>query len=82
MQYSNGEATRNRDTDEFNKNFDEVKFPKRKETSTDEKEKRRKDFLRRNLIESWDEEEDGKIEDRDIEEIVDNAYERCKGFDY
>lgn len=76
------EGKRNRNKDAFDKNFDDVKFPKKKGNSAKDKENRRKDFLRRTLIASWDEEEDGKIEDRDLEEIVNLAYERCGGFEY
>jgi len=71
----NGEATYNRNTDEFNRNFDEVKFPKRKGASADEKEKRRKDFLRRILLD-----DDGDYPE--LEEDVEKSYERCKGLEY
>ena len=46
-----------------------------KTKSTEEKEERRKAFLRRVLTKTY-----GKY--KELEEDVEKAYERCKGFDY
>lgn len=67
---------------EFDKNFDAVKFPKAKENSSERREREKKEFLLRTLIASWDTEEDGDIEDADLDGIVNKAYERCGGLDY
>ncbi len=66
----------------FDENFDDVAFPKAKENSADRREREKKNFIRLVLIGSWDEEEDGLIGDRDIEEIVNQTYERCGGLEY
>ena len=65
----------NHDNGEFDKNFDDIKFPKRKGASADEKERRRKDFLRRILLD-----DDGDYPE--LEEDVEKSYERCKGLEY
>jgi hypothetical protein len=69
------EGKANRDKDEFDKNFDAVKFPKKKGTSAEEKEKRRKDWLRMILL-------DDAGDYPELEDDVEKAYERCKGLDY
>ena len=69
------EGKSNRNKDDYDDNFDEVKFPKKKTTSAEEKEKRRKDFHRRILLD-----DDGDYPE--LEEDVEKAYERCMGLDY
>jgi len=69
------EGKSNRNKDEFDKNFDDVKFPKKKGTSSEEKEKRRKEWLRMILM------DDGG-DYPELEDDVEKAYERCKGLDY
>ena len=76
------EGSLDHNKDEFDKNFDAVKFPKAKETSAERREREKKEFLRLNLIASWDTEVDGDIEDANLDEIVDNTYARCGGLDY
>lgn len=71
----NKEGTLDRNKDNFDKHFDDIKFPKKKGTSADKREKDKKDFLRRILL-------DDAGDYPEIEEDVEKAYERCKGLDY
>ena len=71
----NKEGTLDRNKEEFDKNFSDIKFPKKKVTSTDKREEDRKDFLRRILL-------DDAGDYPELEADVEKAYERCRGLDY
>ena len=70
------EGKLHRNKDNFDSGFDDIKFPKRKGSAIkDAKEKRRKAWLRNILLQ-----DEGEYDEIDLH--VDQAYERCRGFDY
>lgn len=76
------EGSLDHNKDEFDKNFDNVEFPKQKETGAQRREREKKGFLARTIINSWDVEEDGELDLVRVEELVEAAYSRCGGLDF
>ena len=69
------EGSLDHNKDEFDKNFDEIKFPKKPVSSKEKREAAQKDFLRRVLTKTY-----GSY--KGLEEDVEKAFVRNMGLDY
>jgi len=71
----NQEGTLDRNKEDYDKNFDGIKFPKKTVSSKDKRETAQKAFLRRILTKTY-----GKY--AGLEEDVEKGFERNRGIDY